>query len=387
MKPNQWEFMDRALEERKQGGRWRSLQAVEPVDGVRVTRRGQTLINFSANDYLGLSKHPALIRATQDYTQRYGAGSTASRLVTGTYSIHQQLEDTLAIACGWEAALVFSSGFQANATVLASLLDREALVLCDRLIHNSMIQGILLSRARVLRFQHNDLDHLEKLLQRAAHRSPSRVVIVTESLFSMDGDRSDLSRLTHLAQQYGAILYVDDAHAMGVLGRQGMGLTAHQPGIDLVVGTFGKACGCFGAYVLCSAKIREYLINCCPGFIYTTALPPGVIGAIAAALERIPTLEQERHNLTQLGNNLRAQLHSLGYDTGLSTSHIIPVIMGDDDKTLRLSHWLEEQGILATAIRPPTVPLGTARIRLALSSAHTGDQVNQLLHALQTWNG
>ncbi len=382
--PDKLAFVDRALAERQQTQRWRSLQSITPLDAVRVLKNGQKLLNFSSNDYLGLSKHPALIAAAQDYTARYGAGSTASRLVTGTYDIHQQLEEKLAIACGREAALLFNSGFQANVSLLASLLDSRSLVLCDRLIHNSLIQGILASQARFIRYAHNDLNHLEKLLHQAGDYS--RVVIVTETVFSMDGDRSDVATLVNLAEKHNAILYLDDAHALGVLGQDGMGLAAHQEGADIAVGTFGKAFGAFGAFVTCSHKLKDYFVNCCGGFIYTTALPPAVIGAIAAALELMPTLEPERQYLTQLADYLRTQLHQLGYDTAGSDSQIVPLMVGDAGKTLRLGQWLEEQGILAIAIRPPTVAEGTSRIRLALSSQHQREQINRLVNAIGEWH-
>ncbi|HEY9629913.1 MAG TPA: 8-amino-7-oxononanoate synthase [Coleofasciculaceae cyanobacterium] len=379
--PDKLAFVDRALAERQQTQRWRSLHSVTPIDAVQVLKNGRKLLNFSSNDYLGLSKHPALIAAAQDYTARYGTGSTASRLVTGTYDIHQQLEEKLAIACGRQAALLFNSGFQANVSLLASLLDARSLVLCDRLVHNSLIQGILASQARFMRYAHNDLAHLEKLLHQA--KDYSRVVIVTETVFSMDGDRSDVSALVDLAQTHNAILYLDDAHALGVLGKAGMGLAAHQAGADVVVGTFGKAFGAFGAFVTCSHKLKDYFVNCCGGFIYTTALPPAVTGAIAAALALMPTLELERQHLTQSATSLRTQLNLLGYDTAGSNSQIVPLLVGDEAKTLRLCQGLEESGILAIAIRPPTVAPGTSRIRLALSSQHQQADLDRLVDAIK----
>jgi 8-amino-7-oxononanoate synthase len=378
-------FIDSALAERVQSQRFRSLHPVQPIDAVHVVRDGRVLLNFSSNDYLGLSKHPALIRAAQQYTEQYGTGATASRLVSGTYEIHQNLEEKLAVACGREAALLFNSGFQANATILSSLLDRQSFVLCDRYVHNSLLQGILVSGARFKRYAHNDLNQLETGLQQAQH-AYSRIVIVTETVFSMDGDCSDLGGLIQLADRYGAILYLDDAHALGVLGQDGMGLAAHRTGVDLTIGTFGKAFGAFGAFVTCSKKLRDYLINYCPGFIYTTALPPAVIGAIEAALLLMPTLEPERQFLMQQSNRLRTQLQTMGYDTGASSTQIMPIILGAEEKTLALSRWLDEQGILATAIRPPTVAAGTARIRLALSSCHTSKHTDFLIETIGKWN-
>lgn len=385
MTHSKFAFIDRALAERVQQQRLRSLQPLVPEDAVYVRKAGRRLLNFSSNDYLGLSKHPLLIEAAQRYSQNYGTGATASRLVTGTYEIHQQLEEKLAIACRREAVLLFNSGFQANFTILSTILDRQSLVLCDRLIHNSLIQGIVASGAKFHRYAHQDLNHLEALLKKMAAQF-DRVVIVSETVFSMDGDRSDVDALIQLANRYQAILYLDDAHALGVLGKNGMGLAAFQPEIDLVVGTFGKAFGTFGAFVACSRKVRDYLINFCPGFIYTTALPPAVIGAIEAALTLMPSLELERQNLRDLTQKLRDRFHQLGYNTAASDSQIIPIILGEAAQALSLANWLEHQGILATAIRPPTVPQGTSRLRFTLSSCHQPVHLETLIQAIQTWD-
>jgi 8-amino-7-oxononanoate synthase len=379
-----FKFMAAALQARQEAYQLRSLQTVFPCPPVQVIKQGRKLLNFSSNDYLGLSQHPALIQTAQQYLQEYGTGATASRLVSGTYPIHQQLEENLAQACGREAALVFNSGFQANSTVLASLLDRHSCVICDRLCHNSLLQGALASQAHLLRYHHNDLDHLESLL-RKTRTAYQRLVIVSETVFSMDGDRSPITALVQLANQYEAMLYLDDAHAFGVMGPQGMGLAAGRPEVDLVVGTFGKAWGSFGAVVTSNSLTRDYLVNVCPGFIYTTALPPAIIGAIVAALELIPTLDVERQTLQHRAIELRQGLQQLGYDTGASASQIVPILVGSEAQTLHLSQWLEEHDILAIAIRPPTVPTGTSRIRIALSSQHTPAHIEQLLDVIHQW--
>jgi 8-amino-7-oxononanoate synthase len=390
MSDSKFAFVTAALAKRQQTQQLRELHPIRPLDAVRVERQGQVLLNFSANDYLGLAKHPALIAAAQRYTELYGAGATASRLVTGSFEIHQALEARLAAACGREAALLFNSGFQANSTILTALLDRQSLVLCDRLIHSSLIQGILASGARYQRYRHSDLDDLESRLRVACAASPSaspnRLLIVTETVFSMDGDRSDVAALGELAERYGAILYLDDAHALGVLGQDGMGLAVGHPA-DLVIGTLGKAFGSFGAFVACSQPLRDYLVNCCPGFIYTTALPPAVIGAIDAALTLMPSLSSARAHLADLAQTLRQQLQQLGYETGASTTQIMPILLGPEAKTLNLAQWLEQQGLLAIPIRPPTVAPGTSRIRLALSSCHRQADLAQLVAAVQAWPG
>lgn len=386
--PHKWQFIATALAKRDRTHRRRTLPVLTPVDAIHV-RKGtgdRLLINFSANDYLGLSKHPQVIAQAIDYTQRYGTGATASRLVAGSFDIHRNLEYQLAQALGTEAALLFGTGFQANATVLPVLLDKDALVLCDRLVHNSLLQGIRASGARFVRYAHNDLNTLEAQLQKHQNKAYSRVMIVSETVFSMDGDRSDVPALVELSDRYGAILYLDDAHALGVLGPEGMGLAAKMPGVDIIVGTFGKACGASGAFVACSEAVRDYLINFCAGVIYTTALSPGVVGAVGAAIALFPSLEAERQHLLGEAEWLRSQLNRLNYTTAGSASQIVPAIVGPEAKTLALAAWLETQGCLATAIRPPTVAAGTSRIRLALSCQHGRSHLAQLVAAIEAWD-
>lgn len=385
-KPKQ-QFIDDDLKDRKADNLFRSLQTLIPAgDGLTVTKKGRELINFCSNDYLGLSKHPEVIRKSRNYTKKYGAGSTASRLISGTFDIHEELETKLAEILKREAALIFNSGFQANSTLIDTLTDRHSLVLADRLSHNSLLKGGLASRADLQRFNHNDLTHLEKLLDRAKGENYNRILIITETVFSMDGDRSDVKEIAALANAHNALLFVDDAHAVGVWGEKGLGLGYDVEGIDILLGTCGKAFGSFGAYVACSTKMKEYLINYCPGFIYTTALPPAVIGAIDSALDLIPYMEKQRARYHQTIEKVRDRLQGYGFDTGPSSTQIIPVIIGDEVETLELAEWLEEQGILATAIRPPTVPENSSRIRLTMSLAHTDAQIDYLLNKMKEWS-
>ncbi|MFH5831877.1 8-amino-7-oxononanoate synthase [Halalkalibaculum sp. DA3122] len=380
-------FIDQALELRTQEDRLRTLQPLNPgEDGIEVTRDGVNLVNFCSNDYLGLSHHPKLRERARQYADKYGVGSAASRLISGTYTIHTRLERKIAELFNAEAALLFNSGFQANSTILQALTDRNSLILADKRSHNSLLQGALLSRATFHRFNHNDMEHLERLLEKGTSRSYNRILIVTETVFSMDGDRSDLEAVCRLAERYEALLFVDDAHAVGVWGERGRGLAFDQPRVDLTLGTFGKAFGAFGAFVLCSEKIKQYLVNFCPGFIYTTALPPPVVGALDAAVDLIPRLEAERTRYHQIITTLRQQINEYGFDTGGSATQIIPVIIGDDRETLQLADFMEENGILATAIRPPTVPENSARIRLTISSKHQARHIDQLTKVLRRWN-
>lgn len=347
-----------------------------------IIANGRAYVNFSGNDYLGLAAHPALIARSRDWAQAYGAGSAASRLVTGNLEPFERIEARLAALKGSEAALVMASGFQANAAVLQALLDRsvlgeEPLVFADRLNHASMHFGCQAAGVRQHRYRHCDMDHLDTLLKK--HAGPGPKFILTESVFSMDGDVAPMSEIAALARAHDAFLVCDDAHATGVLGEGGRGLSE---GADLVIGTFSKALGSFGAYASCSAAMRDYLVNRCTGLIYSTALPPPVLGAIDAALELLPALDAERAHVTALAQRFRERAAALGYDTGASSTQIVPLIVGGAHDALALSARLAEAGYWATAIRPPTVPNGTARLRFAFSAAHTGQQLDALLDAL-----
>jgi 8-amino-7-oxononanoate synthase len=366
-------------------GRRRRLLGVEHLPQGRVrTQHGEELLDVSSNDYLGLSQHPELIRRATDYAVRYGAGAGASRLVTGNLLPFAEIEAKLAHGKGTESALVFVSGVQANLTLLPALLDSrtlgaEPLVYADRLNHASLIQGCIAAGARQIRFRHNDLNHLEELLTRDIALTRPRF-IVTESVFSMDGDRTDIAALTVLAERHNAFLYIDEAHATGVLGENGFGL-AHGPGQKLIMGTFSKGLGGFGAYAAGSATLCDYLVNRCGGLIYATALPPAVLGAMDAALNLIPSLTEARAYLAGLATNFRATLQAAGLDTGPSDTQIVPLILGTEEKALTVSQGLRQEGFLAIAIRPPTVPNGTSRIRFALSAAHRQTDIARLAEA------
>ena len=380
---DKYNFIETALTERKNNHLFRSLKPVLPLPDAEVEVNGRKMINFCSNDYLGLAAHPLLKQRAIEYTEKYGAGSTASRLVCGNYDCFEELEEKLARLTGHEGALVFNSGFQANVSLLPALADSDTLILSDYLNHNSIIQGCKLSRCYVNTFRHNDLDHLEDLLKDSAGNH-SRNFIVTESVFSMDGDMCDIDALISLSEKYNSLLVVDEAHATGVIGENGMGVSSGKA-VDLIMGTFSKGAGSFGAYISSNRMLRDYLINFCNGLIYTTALPPAVIGAIDAALELIPGMEKERAVLMKNSDKLRTGLRDMGYDTGKSTTHIIPVIIGDEKEALRVSGWLEENNVLATTFRPPTVPRGQSRIRIALTAAHNEGHVDLLLDLFRRW--
>ena len=384
MDADKYKFIETELNRRRIGDQLRSLRALTPLAGAQVNADGRRMLNFCSNDYLGLAKHTLLQQRAIEFMRNYGAGSTASRLICGTIQCFEDVEEKLACLKETESSLIFNSGFQANVSILPALTNRQSLILSDSLNHNSIIQGALLSRCRVKRFRHNDLQHLRQLLKQHRQKETQRILIVTESVFSMDGDRSDIRSLVDLAQEFEALLIIDEAHATGVLGPRGMGLTCGAQ-VDLTIGTFGKACGSFGAYIACSKKMRDYLINCCSGFIYTTALPPAVVGSIDAALDLIPTMDKQRRKLHQNADFLRSSLNKLGLSTGNSSTQIIPVIIGGEKETIALSKWLADNGILATAIRPPTVEPGRSRIRITLSALHTRKQVEQLIKIFKKW--
>ncbi|CAK0767070.1 putative 8-amino-7-oxononanoate synthase [uncultured Gammaproteobacteria bacterium] len=364
----------------------RRLLPVRATTPGRVLRDGRELLNFSSNDYLGLARHPALIERSRDWAAAWGSGAGASRLVCGTLDIHQAVETKLAQLKGCEAALILTSGWQANAALPPALFNREILgaepvVFTDRLIHASLHHGCQAAGVRQHRFRHNDLNHLESLLRNRSDQPGCRFII-TESVFSMDGDRADLPGLCDLAERYHAFLFVDEAHATGVLGPHGMGLSGEVPGrVDLIMGTFSKGLGGFGAYIACSRVLRDYLVNRCSGFVYATALPPAVLGAMDAALDLVPCLDWERAHLATQSERLRRGLRTAGIDTGASSTQIVPAMVGTEDAAVAVSAALEQAGILGIAIRPPTVPPGSSRIRFAVNAVHRAEDIDLLIAA------
>ena len=362
----------------------RSLTDVAPRDARTVRVKGRDYVNLASNDYLALRFRPELIERTCEWATLYGAGAGASRLVTGNLDLFARIEEKVAKLKRKPAALVMASGFQANASVLAALLDRtalgaEPLVFADRLNHASMHFGCKAAGVRELRYRHGDAAHLAELLSRYQEDSRPKFIL-TESVFSMDGDVAPLAEIGRLARAHDATLIVDDAHATGIQGERGRGLSDEA---EIAIGTFSKALGGFGAYVACSETVRDYLINRCAGLIYATALSPPVLGAIDAALDLLPALDAERARAARLAASFRERARAVGYDTGASSTQIVPLITGNAEAALALSEMLREAGFWATAIKPPTVPTGTARVRLAFTAAHNEADVERLADLLK----
>lgn len=341
-------------------------------DRPGYVRRGErVLLNLAANDYLGLAQHPAIIEAIREQLFIGGAGSGASRLVTGNRPLNGYLEEELAAWQNSEAALVFANGYMANSSVISALAGRGDVVFSDQFNHASIVDGIVLSRAEHARYRHNDMEHLKALLNK--HRDRRRKLIVTDAVFSMDGDRAPLQELALLKREHGAMLMVDEAHSGGIYGVRGQGL-CHELGlqneVDVHMGTFSKAFGVYGAYVCGNRTLIRWLINKARALIYSTALPPSLTAGISTALDLVQTEHWRRKHLILASRQFRSSLSAAGFNVGSGDTPIIPLIVGDNAVALRFSEALEGEGIAAVAIRPPTVPSGTARIRFSLSAAH-----------------
>ncbi|WDE97509.1 8-amino-7-oxononanoate synthase [Lentisphaera profundi] len=347
---------------------------------VEYISDGKVLINFSSNSYLGMHRDSRIIKASKEAVEAMGTSSIASRLVCGTLPIHAELEKKIAQWKGSEAAMVLNSGFQANLGIIQALANKDSLILADKLVHASIIDGIRLSNAKFQRFHHNDMDSLNRLLER--YSDIEHKIIISETVFSMDGDKAPLEGLIKLSKKHGAFLYLDDAHGAGVYGSKGRGPTAEVEGVDLLLGTFSKAFGSFGAYACMSETLKKYLVNSCRSYIYSTALPPAVIAANLKAVELLDQQEYESKQkmLIERCSRVRDVLKNKGYKVVDGEGPIIAIIIGEEHAALQKSKELLVKGFLVPAIRPPTVPKGTSRLRLTLSSLHSDKQVKYLLN-------
>ncbi len=391
------DFLTEELENLKSSGLYRTLRTIEGPQGPRVKIDGKEVILLCSNNYLGLADHPRLKEAVIKAIERYGVGSGASRLVSGTMELHKELEERIARFKGTEAAIVFNSGYTANTSVIPALVGHGDFVFSDKLNHASIIDGCVLSRAEFKRYQHKDVEGLEKLLNEVgaySHTSlqemshSSRQLIVTDSVFSMDGDIAPLPEIVTLAKKYGAMVMFDDAHATGVLGKSGKGSLEH---FDLKceeniiqMGTMGKALGTFGAYIAGSKELIDYLINKARGFIFSTSLPPSVLASAMAAIDLVEDEPELRQALWEKTWYLKKGLDSLGFDTMGSETPIIPVFVGDTGKTMEFSRRLLEEGVFVSGIRPPTVSEGKSRLRATIMANHSHDDLDTAINAFST---
>ena len=372
-----------ALAERRAAHLYRTRKLLQSPQTPQVTVDGKNYLAFCSNDYLGLADHPDVIAALQNAAQKYGVGSGASHLVAGHSSEHHALEEELAAFTGRERALLFSTGYMANLGAITALVGQGDAVFEDRLNHASLLDAGLLSGARFQRFLHNDLDNLQNRLDKT---DAARKLIVVDGVFSMDGDCAPLPELAVLAQKNNAWLMVDDAHGFGCLGKTGAGCAEYfglpQDQLPILMGTLGKAAVSAGAFIAGSETLIETLIQFARPYIYTTAMPPAVAAATRASLRLIQTEQWRREHLAQLIAHFRAGAQALNLQLMDSFSPIQPIVIGDEAKALFISQKLAERGILIIAIRPPTVPVGSSRLRITFSAEHSVTQVDQLLNAL-----
>ncbi|OGW42259.1 MAG: 8-amino-7-oxononanoate synthase [Nitrospirae bacterium GWD2_57_9] len=376
-------MFEQDLERLKREHLLRRLTVLNAESGPIVTAAGERLLLMCSNDYLGLSTHPALSQATRAALDKYGCGAGASRLVSGTTALHAELELRIARFKGTEAALLFNSGYAANTGIIPAIAGPGDLILSDSLNHASIIDGCRLSKARTEIYRHCDLYDLERLLQSSS--GTNRTLIVTDGVFSMDGDLAPLPGLVSLADRYNVLLMVDDAHATGVLGRTGRGSAEHfglEGRIPIQMGTLGKALGSFGAYAAGSRDLIDLLVNQARSFMFSTALPPSICAASIAALAIVEQESGFKNKLWENREYFVGGLHAIGIDTGRSETMIVPLVVGKSETAAALSEKLFDEGIYATAIRPPTVPEGSARIRMTVMASHSREDLDRVIRIL-----
>lgn len=388
--------MDEALKadllRRQQHGLYRQRLISESAQGVHGVINGKTLLSFCSNDYLGLANHPEIKKAFVDATERYGVGSGSAHLVNGHTQLHHDCEQRLAEFTGRDRALLFSTGYMANLAITSALVGRGDAVFQDKLNHASLIDAAKLSDARFLRYKHNDLEQLQRLLSEGRKASPeARQLVMSDAVFSMDGDKANASEMSALCEQSQSWLMLDDAHGFGVLGEKGAGLCSEQhlsqKDVPILMATLGKAVGVSGAFIAGSETLIETLIQRSRSYIYTTASPPATAAAVIQSIELIETEGWRREKLAELIAYFRHQATTLGVELMPSDTAIQPILIGDNHRAVRLSEQLFERGIHVTAIRPPTVPQGTARLRITLSAAHEKQDIDCLMHTLSELSG
>ena len=377
-------FFRDEIRDLKKEGLYRELRTIQGEQDSSVVMDGKRVLMLSSNNYLGLANHPGLKKASIDAALCYGTGSGASRLISGNMGIHRTLEKELALFKGTDRALLFSSGYHANLGVISALAGEGDLILSDELNHASIIDGCRLSRAEVRVYKHANINSLKGVLKRSSIFK--KKLIITDSVFSMDGDIAPLPDIVDLAEKYSALVMVDDAHGTGVLGEKGKGAIEHfglSGRVEIQMGTLGKALGSFGAYIAGSEDLIDYLVNKARSLLYTTALPPSVCGAALAALkilgERPDLISQLRNNTTYFRKGMR----DLGHLIPEGETPIIPLVLGDPSVTMEMTQSLLDEGVYVQGIRPPTVPDGTSRLRITLMATHTKEQLDFSLRAFE----
>jgi len=376
------------LNDLQEKGRFRELRDLKKLENGFVEWKGKRFLNLSSNDYLGIAHNTELHQeffsmiGDSDILNDFGMSSASSRLLTGNGQAYTELEEKLARIFGKEDALVFNSGYHANIGILPALSSKDDLILSDKLNHASLIDGTRLCTAKHIRYRHLDYEHLETVLKKQRNNY-QKAFIVSESIFSMDGDIADLKKLIELKEKYNCLLYIDEAHAFGTRGTKGLGMceeTGTTSDIDLIIGTFGKAAASQGAYAICSSEIRNMLINCMRPFIFTTGLPPINIKWTSFIIDKILSMEKERDHLSKLSQWAKIQLAEKDFDSD-SESNIMPIIYGENQLAVKKAELAQDAGFLIFAIRPPTVPEGTARLRISLSASNTKEDLQSFFNS------
>ncbi|MFH1782991.1 MAG: 8-amino-7-oxononanoate synthase [Candidatus Omnitrophota bacterium] len=378
-------MLQEELDELKTLGLYRELRTIDSMQGPIVKIDGKEVILLSSNNYLGLASHPEVINAQVKAAKEFGAGSCASRLISGNMTLHERLEEEIASFKGEESAIIFSTGYMANVGTISALAGEKDLVVCDKLDHASIIDGVRLSGAVMRVYPHKNLEKLRDILEKSS--GYNKKFIITDGVFSMDGDIAPIPELVEIAEEYNAILMVDDAHATGVLGKTGKGTCEHfniKSGIHIKMGTFSKALGNLGGYVAGSRSLIDYIRNKARSFIYSTSLPPSVIGGNLAAIDIIERDSSLKDKLWENVSRLRSGLEGLGLDLMGSETQIIPVRTKDEASTMKLAELLLERGVFAPGIRPPTVPKNKCRIRTSLMATHTDEHIDRVINTFRS---
>ena len=377
-------YISDELEEIKKAGLYRELNIVEGAQGTHLEIKGRTYLSFCSNNYLGLANNPLVIKAVKDAVEKYGWGAGASRLVSGNMTLHEALEDEISRFKGKEASIVFPTGYMANIGTISSLVSKGDLVICDKLNHASIIDGCRLSGADFRVYAHCDMEKLENILIKSTKYS--RKLIVTDTVFSMDGDLTPLPDIVRIASKYDAMVMADEAHGTGVFGKSGGGVVEHfnlSKKVSIIMGTLSKAVGSLGGYVTGDTDLINYLRNKARPFMYTTALPPAVCAASIAGIRMIQKNPSLRTSLWNNVRYLKEKLDLLNFNVIPSESPIIPILIGDAKKAVDVSKFLYKKGILIPAIRPPTVPAKSSRLRMTVMSTHTREDMERLLDILR----